>query len=103
MNVRGGYWFIEEPYREQAGRFTKWVEQAKGGNLLVIEIGAGFNTPGVIRWPLERIVYSHPKAYFIRINRRQAQVPKEISDRSVPLKCGAMNAITAMWRRWARP
>ncbi len=32
------------------------------------EIGVGFNTPGVIRWPFERITRAFPDAYLVRIN-----------------------------------
>jgi len=98
MNVRGGYWFIEDPYEEQAERLTRWVQQTQGRRLLAIEIGAGFNTPGVIRLPMERIVHMHPNAHLVRINPQQPQVPKEIADKSVQLKSNAMRAVTAIWK-----
>ena len=52
MNVRGGDFFLETPYEEQHKRFTKWINDkaANKKKLLMIEIGAGFNTPSVIRW-----------------------------------------------------
>ena len=56
MNVRADEYFIEAPYEAQADRFGTWVRDALGARLLVIEVGADFNTPSVIRWRLERIV-----------------------------------------------
>jgi NAD-dependent SIR2 family protein deacetylase len=101
MNVRGGAWFLEDPYVGQAERFSEWVGR-KRGRLLVLEIGAGFNTPGVIRRPMERIVHAHPGAHLVRVNLQWPQVPREIADRSVPLQCSAMEAITAVWKATAR-
>ena len=68
MNVRADEYFIEAPYEAQADRFGTWVREALGARLLVIEVGAGFNTPSVIRWRLEHIVDAAQDARFVRIN-----------------------------------
>lgn len=102
MNVRGGHWFIEDPYEEQAKRFSRWVNCALESRLLVIEIGAGFNTPSVIRWPMERIVYTHPQADLIRVNLHWPKVPKEIESKTISLQCTAMSFITEMWQEVGR-
>ena len=99
MNVRGGYWFIEDPYKEQFERLVAWVQHTSGCRLLAIEIGAGFNTPSVVRWPMERIVYTHPNAHLVRVNPQWPQVPQELADRSISLHSGAMEAVTAVWTR----
>ena len=98
MNVRGGYWFIEDPYREQAGRLDQWLDNNRERDLLVLEIGAGFNTPSVIRWPMERIVHAHPRAHLIRVNLQYPQVPREIAGKSISLQGPAMGAVTAIWK-----
>lgn len=98
MNVRAGYWFIEEPYQEQGRRFTQWVNSTTDRSLLIIEVGVGFNTPGVIRVPMERIVYTHPQAHLVRINLNYPQVSSPIVDKSVSLQGGAMAMITAIWQ-----
>jgi NAD-dependent SIR2 family protein deacetylase len=97
MNVRGGDWFVEEPYLEQADRFSDWVKRTRS-RLLGLEIGAGFNTPGIIRWPMERVVHFHPNGHLIRVNLQWPQVPKEIADKSVSLRCSAMEMVTTLWK-----
>ena len=97
LNVRAGHWFVEDPYVEQAERFTAWVKSAQESRLLVIEIGAGFNTPVVVRWPMERIVCQHPRAHLVRVNLDHNEVPREIAKRSISIRCSAMVAITAIW------
>ena len=96
MNVRGGDWFIEDPYIEQAERFSEWLKR-KHSRLVALEIGAGFNTPNVIRWPMERIVRFHHDAHLIRVNVQWAQVPGEIADKSIALPSSAIKVITALW------
>lgn len=98
MNVRGGHWFIEDPYREQAERLEQWLDNSHDRDLLALEIGAGFNTPSVIRWPMERIVHAHSRAHFIRVNLQYPQVPREIAGQSVSLQGHAMGAVTAIWK-----
>ncbi|MBY9020388.1 MAG: NAD-dependent protein deacetylase of SIR2 family [Candidatus Lokiarchaeota archaeon] len=97
MNVRGGSWFIEEPYKEQAKRFNKWIQKANNCQLLVIEIGAGFNTPGVVRWPMEQIVFKFENSHLIRVNLQYTQVPKEITEKSFVFKTRAKYFINALW------
>ncbi|WP_282153383.1 hypothetical protein [Ruegeria atlantica] len=76
MNVRGGNWFVEDPYRPQARRFPEWLSEREGMQLALIEIGSGFNTPSVIRVPMETISSQLPNATLIRINRDHANGPK---------------------------
>ena len=72
-------------YVKQSGfkSIEKWREKAKDCKLLIIEIGAGFNTPGVVRWPMEQIVYNYQNSHLIRVNLQCPQVPKEITERSI--------------------
>ncbi|KAI9352607.1 hypothetical protein BDR26DRAFT_849542 [Obelidium mucronatum] len=61
LNVRGGDWFIETEYLKQRIGFEAWkagvLRQVRelGKKLVVLEIGAGFNTPGVLRYPNEQL------------------------------------------------
>jgi NAD-dependent SIR2 family protein deacetylase len=97
MNVRGGNWFIEEPYEEEAIRFNTWVKEVKNCGLLVVEIGAGFNTPGVVRWPMEQIVYNYKDSFLIRVNLHYPQIPKEITERSLSFQEKALDFINFVW------
>ncbi|KAL0639832.1 hypothetical protein Q9L58_001148 [Maublancomyces gigas] len=66
--VRGGDYFNEAPFMGGDGRYGEfvaaWVKEdttrmmrgGEGGELVVLELGAGFNTPAVIRWPNEKLL-----------------------------------------------
>lgn len=46
FNVREDSTFVERPYLEQAERCVRWIDAAMREPLLILEIRAGFNTPG---------------------------------------------------------
>jgi hypothetical protein len=85
-NVRGGKWFLATPYQEEQARFRKWLELHKNSNVVVIEIGAGFNTPIVTRWPAEAVARN--QGSLIRINPDHSFVPKDLNHRAVSLSGG---------------
>lgn len=59
------------------------------GTLLVLEIGAGFNTPGVIRLPVENLVRQTPRARLVRINPDHPVVPSDLGIRALSVPLGA--------------
>ena len=95
MNVRLDRAFLEEPYVEQARRFQQWLREGAAHRLLVLEFGAGFNTPSVVRWRMEHLVHQHPGARLVRINPQHPEVPGELGGRAVSL---AMEAGAALAR-----
>lgn len=50
-----------------------------GKKLALLELDVGFNTPSIIRFPFEGLVYHNPKAVLIRVNRDHAQGAKTIT------------------------
>jgi len=79
-NVRGGDWFIHDHYVPAQDRFIAWVNgvQEKGNKLVVLEIGSGWNTPIVTRWPMEAIVRETTGAALVRVNPNYPSCPRDI-------------------------
>jgi NAD-dependent SIR2 family protein deacetylase len=96
MNVRGGHWFVEEPYQQQRERWRQWISVRSNERLLLLEIGSGFNTPGVIRWPMERMATHVGSARLVRINLHDARVPRELGERALSVPSGAREVIDAV-------
>lgn len=96
MNVRLNHAFSEKPYVAQAGRFADWAGDTVSGRLVVLEFGAGFNTPSVVRWRLEHLVQKHPDARLVRVNLSHPEVPKELGDRAVSVRASAGDVIEAL-------
>jgi NAD-dependent SIR2 family protein deacetylase len=96
MNVRGGPWFVEEPYQPQLERWQRWIADRVARRLLLLDIGAGFNTPGVIRWPMERMALRLPRARLVRINLHDASVPRSLGERALSVPAGAREVLEAL-------
>jgi NAD-dependent SIR2 family protein deacetylase len=71
VHVHKDQYFIQGAAWEQAcDRYNAFVKQAlDGGSLLLIELGVGYNTPGIIRYPFERIVAQYRNTNLVRMNR----------------------------------
>jgi NAD-dependent SIR2 family protein deacetylase len=93
FNVRGGDWFVEEPWRQQFGALREWVPSAANDRLLVLDIGSGFNTPGVVRWPMERTARAIDTARFVRINRNDPQLEVDLGARGLAVAGGALEVL----------
>lgn len=70
MNLRCDETFVEDfRWHQQARRYTDFVQEASQGNLLLLEFGIGYNTPGIIRLPFEQMAQRFPQTTLVRFNR----------------------------------
>ncbi len=61
---------------------------------MVLEVGVGFNTPSVIRWPGERaVMVSGDAARLIRVNRDHPETPAELDGRAAELPYDAVEGL----------
>lgn len=70
VHVRKDQCFIETKGREHyQNQYKKFLKKALKHKVVFLEFGVGFNTPGIIRYPFERMVYQHRNAKLIRFNK----------------------------------
>lgn len=81
-NTREAEKYIEEGYLPQWQKYMKWLTTTINHQLLVLELGEGFQTPTVIRWPFEKTVYFNQKSRMYRVHETLSQVTEEIGDRA---------------------
>ncbi|GGQ59218.1 hypothetical protein GCM10010216_21520 [Streptomyces flaveolus] len=65
---------------------------------LVLEIGAGFHTPGVIRLSAERVAQSRPHTRLIGINDGYPEVPQQLAGRALSIALSADRVISPLAR-----
>jgi len=53
---------------EMAEKYDDFLEKHEGDKIVLLELGVGFNTPTIIRYPFERMTYQQKNTYLIRIN-----------------------------------
>ncbi len=63
-------YYIEEGYLPRWNRYQEWLAQTLNRKLLILELGVGFRTPTVIRWPFEKTVFFNRRADMYRVNRK---------------------------------
>ncbi len=83
MNLRSDDRFVEdECWHVAAARYSDFI-RTHTGRVLYLELGVGYNTPGIIKYPFWRMTAQNPRAAYACINRGEAVCPTEIEARSV--------------------
>ena len=84
MNLRKDANFVQdENWYRQSERYEKFVSKSKGKNVLLLEIGVGFNTPRIIRFPFEQMTANSKKTTLIRINKDYPKPMLEIKNKTI--------------------
>lgn len=63
--------------------YKEFLTKTKGKKLVLIEIGVGYNTPGIIKYPFERMTFLGKNTRLIRINKEFIRRPQEIEDKTI--------------------
>ena len=83
MNLRSDDRFVEDDgWHEAAARYDAFL-RTRNGRVLFLELGVGFNTPGIIKYPFFRMTAQNPAATYASINYGEAFTLEEIKDRSI--------------------
>jgi NAD-dependent SIR2 family protein deacetylase len=61
--VQNSNWFTSE------SNYRKFISGTEGKSTVFLELGVGYNTPGIIKFPFEAMVRNNPNALLIRLNR----------------------------------
>ena len=84
MNLRADDKFVEdEGWREAAKRYENFLQTRRQRRVLYLELGVGFNTPVIIKYPFWRMTAQNPNAVYACVNYGEAACPTEIEKRSV--------------------
>ncbi|MBQ7740118.1 MAG: Sir2 silent information regulator family NAD-dependent deacetylase [Eubacterium sp.] len=70
-------WYLAEK------RYEEFAKKALEKKTLYLELGVGYNTPVIIKYPFWRWTYQNENALYVCINKGEADAPSEIKDRSI--------------------
>lgn len=76
----------KEENEKQWNEYTKWLQQTLNKDLLILELGVGFDMPTLVRWPFEKIAMLNNKAFLYRVNENFPQLPDDIGKKGVSVK-----------------
>lgn len=69
MNLRCDDTFAEdEGWHGVAERYSDFLRARKGQKLLSLELGVGYNTPAIIKYPFWQMTAENPNAVYVCIN-----------------------------------
>lgn len=84
MNLRCDDKFVQdEGWYAAADRCGDFIRRHKDLHILFLELGVGYNTPVIIKYPFWQMTEKNPKAVYACVNLGQTVYPKEIEKQSV--------------------
>lgn len=84
MNLRCDDRFVEdEGWIKASERYENFLRTRQGQQVLYLELGVGYNTPVIIKYPFWRMTAKNPKATYACINYGEAVCPKDIERQAV--------------------
>ncbi len=83
VNLRVDGTFVQDDgWYAASKRYVDFIESTKGKRVLFLELGVGYNTPGIIKYPFWEMCYQNKNSSYVCVTLDDAQYPKEIADRA---------------------
>ncbi|MBQ6744437.1 MAG: Sir2 silent information regulator family NAD-dependent deacetylase [Acidaminococcaceae bacterium] len=83
MNLRSDDKFVEdEGWHQAAERYENFL-RTRNGKILFLELGVGYNTPGIIKYPFWQMTAKNPDATYACVNCGEAVCPEDIRKQSI--------------------
>lgn len=100
MNLRCDEYFVEdEHWHEAAKRYEAFLKENQNRSMVLLELGVGFNTPAIIRFPFEKMARGQKNWTLIRLNLKEAVVPESLGDRAVGINQDIAKSVTDMGKK----
>lgn len=84
MNLRSDDRFVQDKgWYRAAERYENFLRTRQNLRIVFLELGVGYNTPGIIKYPFWQMTAKNPKAIYACINQEVTARPKEIERQSL--------------------
>lgn len=84
MNLRADDRFVQdEGWYQASRRYEDFLRTRKGRRMLFLELGVGYNTPSIIKFPFWNMTMRSRQATYACINRGEAACPGEIRRQAI--------------------
>ena len=85
-NLRADDKFVQdEGWYKASERYSEFIRRHQNLNILYLELGVGYNTPVIIKYPFWQMTAQNPKAVYACVNMGDAVCPNEIEHQSICL------------------
>ncbi len=97
VNLRKDQYFVQDEAWYRAGeRYNDFIKKIDGKRVVLLELGVGYNTPGIIRYPFEQMTYKNPQATLIRLNKDNMMGAEENKEKTIAFSEDMMEVISAL-------
>jgi NAD-dependent SIR2 family protein deacetylase len=84
MNLRSDDKFVEDDgWKKAYQHYVEFTELHKKGKVIYLELGVGYNTPVIIKYPFWQRTAENENATYVCINFDDADCPKEIEKQAI--------------------
>lgn len=84
MNLRVDASFVQdEGWNRAASRYEAFLEKHRNSKTLFWELGVGYNTPSIIKYPFWKMTHDRSDAVYACINMGEAFAPDEIRGKAI--------------------
>ena len=85
-NLRCDETFVEDAgWHAAAQRYSDFLRRHEGCRTLFLELGVGYNTPGIIKYPFWQMTSKNPRATYASVNLGWADAHPYIKDQSITI------------------
>jgi len=97
QNMRFDDTFVEdEGWRRAMNRYQEFIRQHRDTNLLLLELGVGGNTPGIIKFPFWQLTAQDPAFIYACVTLNDAVCPPSITDQSICISADINDVLQAL-------
>ena len=97
QNMRFDDTFVEdEGWRRAMNRYQEFIRQHRDTNLLLLELGVGGNTPGIIKFPFWQLTAQDPAFTYACVTLNDAVCPPSITDQSICISADINDVLQAL-------
>ncbi len=97
MNLRCDDSFVEdEGWHRAAERYENFLRTRAGQKILFLELGVGYNTPVIIKYPFWQMTAKNPNATYACVNLGQADCPQTIERQSICIDADIGRVISSL-------
>lgn len=84
MNLRADNTFVEDAgWKAASASYVRFMEDHMRKKIVFLELGVGYNTPGIVKYNFWQYAAHWQNAFYICINQGQAYLPEDIEDKGL--------------------
>lgn len=85
--------YMEQGYLPQWEKYKRWLSCTLNRRLCILELGAGFKYPQILRWPFEKATMYNNKAFLIRVGSSFPQLAEEIAQKGLSIAASPLELL----------